>query len=345
MVASSEQQPEDDGAVAGSYVYDAQNRRIRKTISNGGLAGNIPDGTTDYLWQGWQTMEERNAGNSPVKQYVWGQYIDECVQLTTYVTLGPQNLPAGAYYLLQDLLYRGVALTNSSGAIVEAYDTDAYGNTLIFTAPGTDGVWFTDDDVQSTYSANEIIFCGYRYDAESALYYVRNRMLHPALGRWIQRDPIGYKDGPNLYQYVRGRPTRSSDPRGTDCPGCDLPAWTHLPISQDPKTPAGQCDLQCCASHDHCYWVAKCHASSWKHTIEYLACRDSLGTACWIRETPCDACNIAVMDCLGGCKLPGAGPNPGAPLYFCAKTGKYITIGKGKNYPNLKVAMKCCCTG
>jgi len=38
---------------------------------------------------------------------------------------------------------------------------DAYGNTIIFTGPGADGVWFTDDDVQSSYGANEIIYCGY----------------------------------------------------------------------------------------------------------------------------------------------------------------------------------------
>ncbi len=41
--------------------------------------------------------------------------------------LGPERTPAGAYYILQDLLDRAVALTNSGGYIVEAYDTDAYG--------------------------------------------------------------------------------------------------------------------------------------------------------------------------------------------------------------------------
>ena len=42
----------------------------------------------------------------------------------------------GAYYLLSDLRYRSVALTDSAGAVVEAYDTDAYGNTLLFKAAG-----------------------------------------------------------------------------------------------------------------------------------------------------------------------------------------------------------------
>ncbi|MHB1865816.1 MAG: RHS repeat-associated core domain-containing protein, partial [Candidatus Saccharimonadales bacterium] len=135
--------------------------------------------------------------------------------LTTYTILGPQSLPAGAYYPLQDLLYRAVALTNSTGAIVEAYDTDAYGNTLIFTGPGADGVWFTDDDTQSSYGVNEIIYCGYRFDPESELYYVRNRSYNAVLGRWLQRDPIGYAGGVNLYEYVGGRAVVLPDPDGT----------------------------------------------------------------------------------------------------------------------------------
>ena len=92
---------------------------------------------------------------------------------------------------------------------------DAYGNTLIFTGPGPDGLWFTDDDVQSDYGANEIVYCGYRYDPETALYYVRNRYYSPALGRWLTRDPIGYLDGSSLYQYVESGPTTAFDPGAT----------------------------------------------------------------------------------------------------------------------------------
>ena len=41
-----------------SVIYVAGN------FTNGGLTGNIPNGTTDSLWQGWQTMEERNPFGS-----------------------------------------------------------------------------------------------------------------------------------------------------------------------------------------------------------------------------------------------------------------------------------------
>ena len=54
---------------------------------NGGLTGNIPNGITDYIWQHWQVAEERDpfggsgSTDTPMKQYVWGAYIDERVQI------------------------------------------------------------------------------------------------------------------------------------------------------------------------------------------------------------------------------------------------------------------------
>jgi hypothetical protein len=42
----------------------------------------------------------------------------------------------------------------------------------------------------------------------------RYRNYHPTLGRWVQRDPIPYVDGANLYQYACGNPVTASDPQG-----------------------------------------------------------------------------------------------------------------------------------
>ncbi|HOI56941.1 MAG TPA: RHS repeat-associated core domain-containing protein [Phycisphaerae bacterium] len=41
-------------------------------------------------------------------------------------------------------------------------------------------------------------------------------MYHPSAGRWMQRDPAGYADGPNQYSYVAASP-----PTKTDCAGQD----------------------------------------------------------------------------------------------------------------------------
>jgi RHS repeat-associated protein len=193
-------------------AYDALNRRKVKAVSNGGLTGALPNGSWTYLYDGARIVEE--VGDNPTVQYVWGQYVDELIQLNVTLTLGPQPLPAGSYYLLSDLLYRSVALTNSTGVVVEAYDTDAYGNTLLFKGPGTDGLWFSNDDVQADYSACRYVFTGREYDAETRLACLRSRYYQSALGRFVSRDPLGYVDDANLYQYVAGSPVMSVDPFG-----------------------------------------------------------------------------------------------------------------------------------
>ncbi len=62
---------------------------------------------------------------------------------------------------------------------------------------------------------NAITFTGRRYDKESNLYYYRNRMYSPELGRFISKDPKGYVDGMNLYSYVKNNPLKYVDAYGT----------------------------------------------------------------------------------------------------------------------------------
>lgn len=49
-------------------------------------------------------------------------------------------------------------------------------------------------------------YCGYLFNASTQLYTVRFRHYEPRLGRWIERDPIGYVDGGNLFQYLGSEP-------------------------------------------------------------------------------------------------------------------------------------------
>lgn len=51
-------------------------------------------------------------------------------------------------------------------------------------------------------------------DAETGLLYVRHRYYDPEIGRFLQVDPYGYADAPNLYQYGLGDPINNSDPTG-----------------------------------------------------------------------------------------------------------------------------------
>lgn len=55
------------------------------------------------------------------------------------------------------------------------------------------------------------------------------RHFDPKHGRWLQRDPAGYVDGANLYQYVGANPLRHIDPFGR-CK-CDAAATWTSPIA------------------------------------------------------------------------------------------------------------------
>jgi RHS repeat-associated protein len=69
------------------------------------------------------------------------------------------------------------------------------GNPYLFTGRTTDQI---DDDT----------------DITLVLQDNRNRSYDLRHGRWLQRDPAGYVDGLNLYQYVRSGPVWGADPSG-----------------------------------------------------------------------------------------------------------------------------------
>jgi RHS repeat-associated protein len=205
----------------GAYSYDALNRRICKTIGSA---------STDFIYFGWRCFEDRNpdaeGGDSPIAQYVWDRYLDELIQITTLVPIttgsgeSEHTYAAGTYYPLQDLLYRTTATVTISSdgtfaTVVEAYDTDAYGNTLIFNAAGTGGNWWADNAVQVSNSLCQFLFTGQRFDAETGLYCYKRRYYSPVLGRFIGRDPALFDAyASNLQQYVGGLPSVYVDPIG-----------------------------------------------------------------------------------------------------------------------------------
>ncbi len=57
-------------------------------------------------------------------------------------------------------------------------------------------------------------YTGHQYDAEIGLYYARARTYMPMLGRFMQVDPVGYKQSLNLYTYGMGNPMAGTDPSG-----------------------------------------------------------------------------------------------------------------------------------
>ena len=75
-------------------------------------------------------------------------------------------------------------------------------------------------------------YAGYEFDpvlngdgscsgVSAPLYHVRNRVLNCHTGKWIQRDPLGYVDGPELQEYANSQPGDNTDPWGLYCAACN----------------------------------------------------------------------------------------------------------------------------
>jgi RHS repeat-associated protein len=103
-----------------------------------------------------------------------------------------------------------LALTDEQGRIATAYAYDPYG--AVTSAVGDDGQPFTFVGQH-----------GVERDTE-ALYLMGARHYHAGIGRFLQKDPIGFAAGTNLYAYASGDPVGRIDPAGTyDYMGDPLP--------------------------------------------------------------------------------------------------------------------------
>jgi RHS repeat-associated protein len=160
------------------YEYNGLNQRIRKTV------GNIV--IKSFFNENWQELE--SVTNSQVTSYVWGlRYIDDLVL---------REKGEGRLYSLADPNWNVIAICNSTGSVVERMRYDAFGK-----------ITWLDTNFSTKNSSNydwHRTFTGQVIDFETGLMLYRNRFYNSVLGRFVSRDPIGYKANDiNLLRYVK----------------------------------------------------------------------------------------------------------------------------------------------
>jgi len=168
-------------AFTSTYRYDGLGRRTEK-VANGQ--------TKRYIYDGEDILLEYDGTNTLQARYTHGPGIDEPIAVTK---------GSSTFFYHQDGLGSVTDLTDSAGATAKSYAYDAYGN--ILESPGT-------LDQPYTYTGRE-------FDAESGLYYYRNRYYDSKTGRFFQKDPIGFESGDlSIYGYAKENPVLYSDPDG-----------------------------------------------------------------------------------------------------------------------------------
>ena len=157
------------GADAGSYTYDALDRRVTKTTASGTtvfVSLSDPSGSG----MGQVIQEYDDASSTPSRQYVYGSYVDEPL---AQVAPGTGDL----LFYHRNRQFNVVGLTDASGVVQELYRYTPYGSQTIL-AP--DGV--TVRTASSFHAGQTPGHQGLHHDAESGLIYNRGRYRHTDLG-------------------------------------------------------------------------------------------------------------------------------------------------------------------
>ena len=134
---------------------------------------------TRFLHAGDMEIAEYDGSGTLLRRYIPGGAIDARV---AYIE-GAGTDPADIRYYHADRLGNVAALTDDAGEVVDRYAYDPFGNEV--TGAPTSGQLFR--------------YTGRKFDPETGLYYYRARYYDPALGRFLQTDPVGYNDQYNLY--------------------------------------------------------------------------------------------------------------------------------------------------
>ena len=189
---------EGSSGITASFRYDAQGRRIARTVTQAAGTANAIANTTHYIYEGQQSLGELNANTNNADQFeplITGLQLDEVIARYT------QN---GTITYLIDALNTVMTQTNQTQDALTQYGYSPYGESTVKSGDNN----ALNSTNSNTYTARE--------DDQTGLVFYRARLFDPVLKRFISEDPIGMAGGTNMYAYVNNSPLNFSDPSGND---------------------------------------------------------------------------------------------------------------------------------
>jgi len=140
------------------------------------------------------------------------------------------TMAADRYTLVSDTaLASGAHVLSIGNGLVDLAGTafaEAFTGTVVVDAEAPQQIVYRRPDPRdiqkSTTIGNRFAFHGLPIDPETGFVYVRNRYYDPEMGRFITTDPLGYVDGPSMYQFAGYNAFNYGDPLGLEVPKISL---------------------------------------------------------------------------------------------------------------------------
>ena len=192
------------------FTYDYKGRRVAKRVVDLGASSELSN--TRYLYDGTNLIAEFAAPGgtigSIIRSYTWGLDILHTISNAGGVAALLQivdHASGEAFLPTYDANGNVSTLINANtGSVAASYEYTPYGEQIRALV------------LDAAVASQPFRFSTQYFDVETGLYAYIRRYYDPKTGRWISRDPLEEKAGPNLYGFCGNDPVNHFDVLGED---------------------------------------------------------------------------------------------------------------------------------
>ncbi len=218
------------GGVA-QYHYGINKQRTRKHIvRQGGIV-------EDRIYLGGYEVYRRRNSSGEVVEEIESHHLFEGEQRALLVddVIRAREQPGLSGVSLREYACWRYQVSNHLGSVgLELDEAARVISYEEFHPYGTLAYRLMNDDVAVRAPAKRYRLTGMERDEESGLGYHTARYMQPGLAQWLSCDPIGIRDGINVYRYAKDNPVANADPGGAQSVGTmrDLAAVARRDLNQ-----------------------------------------------------------------------------------------------------------------